>query len=250
VKRLADRRVLLVGASSGIGRATASALGSEGARVALTARRADRLGEVAQEVPGGALVLPCDVRDPVACESVVAQAGEGLGGLDALVYVAGVPEFRYLREAGAEDWRRSLETNLVGAALMTRAALAPLAESQGRAVYVSSIAPYDHPPRRGLGLYITSKAALDTMVAVWQAEHHDIAFTCVNVGDTGATEMGVHWDQERGGDQIREWIQQGVMFGRAMKPESVGRHLVDLLAAEEAIPVSSIVPRFGNGDWP
>ena len=212
--------------------------------MALAARRADRLEEVAQEVPGGALALACDVRDAAACESVVVQASEGLGGLDALVYVAGVAEFRYLREAEADDWRRSLETNLVGAALMTRAALAPLAESQGRAVYVSSIAPYDHPLRRGLGLYITSKAALDTMVAVWQAEHHDIAFTRVNVGDTGATEMGELWDHERGGDQIREWIQQGVMFGRAMKPESVGRHLVDVLAAEEAIPVSSIVPRY------
>ncbi len=246
MKRLADRRVLVVGASSGIGRATASALGSEGARVALAARRRDRLDEVAQEVPGGALTLPCDVRDASACESLVAQTLEGLGGLDALVYVAGVAEFRYLREADADDWRRSLETNLVGAALVTRAALAPLSESQGRAVYVSSIAPYDRPLRRGLGLYITSKAALDTMVAVWQAEHHEIAFTRVNVGDTGATEMGVLWDHEQGGDQIREWIQQGVMFGRAMKPESVGRHLVDLLAAEEAVPVSSIVPRYGE----
>ncbi len=246
MKRLSDRRILLVGASSGIGAATALVLGREGARVALAARRRDRLEEVCQRIPGGALVTPFDVRDAAACAEGVAQAVEGLGGLDALVYVTGVAPFRRLAEADAEDWRRAVEVNLVGAALITRAALPHLAASAsgGRAVYVSSIAANDHPPRRGLGLYITTKAALDKMIQVWQEEHHEIAFTRVSVGDTGATEMGVGWDPDRGGDQVREWIDRGLMFGRAMLPESVGRHLADLLASEEAVPVSSVVPRY------
>jgi NAD(P)-dependent dehydrogenase (short-subunit alcohol dehydrogenase family) len=244
VKRLADRRILLVGASSGIGAATAQVLGGEGARVALAARRRDRLEEVRQRVPGGAVVIPFDVRDPAACAEGVAQAVEGLGGLDALVYVTGVAPFRRLEEADAEDWRQAIEVNLLGAALITRAALPHLATRRGRAVYVSSIAAHDHPPRRGLGLYITTKAALDKMIQVWQEEHHEIAFTRVSVGDTGATEMGASWDPDRGGDQVREWIDRGLMFGRAMAPESVGRHLADLLASEEAVPVSSVVPRY------
>ncbi len=241
--RLAKRRVLLVGASSGIGRAAAGVLAAEGALLTLAARRADRLAELAAELPGAAAV-PCDVRDPAACEAAVAAAVETRGGLDALVYCSGLAQLLDVAEADADAWRVALETNLVGASLLTRAALPHLAESRGRAVYLSSISSLDHPPRRGMGLYVVSKAALDKLVAVWQVEHPEVSFTRVSVGDTGATEMGRDWDPERGGPQVREWIQRGLLFGRAMDPASVGRHLADLLASEETVAVSRIVPRY------
>jgi NAD(P)-dependent dehydrogenase (short-subunit alcohol dehydrogenase family) len=246
MKRLSDKRILVVGASSGIGRAAAGVLAGEGARLAVAARRVERLEEVAQEVAGGAVVVPCDVRDPEACAAAVAQAVRGLGGLDALVYVAGIAPFRPLVDADAEVWRSALEVNVIGASLVTRAALPHLVESRGRALYVSSIAALDHPPRRGLSLYVTSKAALDKLVALWQVEHPEVGFTRVSAGDTGSTEIGAGWDAERGGELIREWIAKGFMFGRAMRPESVGRHLADLLASEEAVPVSIVVPRYGR----
>jgi NAD(P)-dependent dehydrogenase (short-subunit alcohol dehydrogenase family) len=244
VKRLLDRRILVVGASAGIGRASAVVLGGEGARVALLARREDRLAEAAQEVPGGALALPGDLRDPQVCERSVARAAEALGGLDALVYAAGIAALCPLADADAETWRESLEVNLVAASLVTRAALPHLSRSRGRAVYLSSITALDHPPRRGIPLYVVSKTALDKLVDLWQQEHREIGFTRVSVGDTGATEMGRGWEPEAGGRVVREWIGRGLMFGRAMEPEAVARHVADLLACDEVVAVSRIVPRY------
>jgi NAD(P)-dependent dehydrogenase (short-subunit alcohol dehydrogenase family) len=244
VKRLADRRILIVGASSGIGRAIAEEASREGARVAIAARRAEQLKEIAEDLSSGALAVPLDVRDPEACANGTARAVEGLGGLDDLVYAVGTAYLHSLADVDAEAWRESFEVNVSGAALITRAALPHLAESRGRAVYVSSISADDSPPRRGLGPYMVTKAALNKLVEVWQAENHSVGFTRVSVGDTGATEFGKGWDPEATGDRVREWIDQGVMFGRAMEPGAVGRHVIDLLASEECVAASRLVPRY------
>ncbi len=248
MKRLADRRVLVVGASSGIGRAVAIALAAEGARVAVAARRRDRLEVLAGDVPGGAVVAPCDVRDEDACEAAVAHAVEQLGGLDALVYAAGRALLLPVAEADAKAWSEVFETNVSGASLVTRAALPHLTASRGRALYLSSISAHDRPPRRGLGLYVVSKAALNRLIAVWQEEHRTVRFTRLNVGDTGATEMAVGWDRGRREELVREWIEKGFMFGRSMQPEAVAAHVVDLLASEETVSESTLVPHFPEAD--
>ena len=74
--RLRDKRVLVVGASSGLGRATALHLSAEGARVAVAARRRALVDEVAAQAKGEALAITCDVRDPGACEAAVARTVE------------------------------------------------------------------------------------------------------------------------------------------------------------------------------
>lgn len=244
LKRLSGKRILIVGASSGIGRAIAVAVGQEGARVAVAARRGEVLREVAASVPGGAAVAPCDVRDEASTARAVGDAVAALGGLDALVYATGRARLVDAADATAADWAEILETNLVGASIVTRAALPHLKQSRGRALFLSSISADDHPPRRGLGLYLVSKAALNRLVDVWQAENRDIGFTRVSVGDTGATDFAAEWNMEAGGEYVREWISRGYLFGRAMDPAAVARHVVDLLATDEAIPQSTLVPRF------
>ncbi|MBW2291386.1 MAG: hypothetical protein JRG94_03645, partial [Deltaproteobacteria bacterium] len=100
------------------------------------------------------------------------------------------------------------------------------------------------PPRRGLGLYSTTKAALNRLVECWQEEEHSVSFTRVSVGDTVGTEMARDWDTDMTGQFVREWVEKGYLFGRAMEPGQVAEHLVDLLACREAIPVSWFTPRF------
>ncbi|MBW2295252.1 MAG: SDR family oxidoreductase, partial [Deltaproteobacteria bacterium] len=179
--RLDDRRVLVVGASSGIGLATAQVIVREGARVALCARRTDLLETHASELGGGSIAVHCDVRDPRSCERAVAQTLESFGGISDLVYTAGIATLTTLAEATGEAWSEAFETNVVGPSSITRAALPALSLSRGRALFVSSIAPDERPPRRGLGLYSTTKAALNRLVECWQEEEHSVSFTRVSV---------------------------------------------------------------------
>ena len=153
---LASQRLLVVGASSGIGRACAVSAAAAGARVALAARRSDRLGEAAREAGAGAIPLACDVTDPASCERAVAEAAAAFDGLDGLVYAAGIARPTLLRDAAQSDWRAALDTNLIGASLITRAALPHLRASRGRAVYLSSISSEDPIPRPAMGLYVVS----------------------------------------------------------------------------------------------
>ncbi len=242
--RLTGRRILIVGASAGIGHATALVLAGEGARLAATARRLDRLDALAAELPNGALTIATDVRDEDACRRTVALVAEELGGIDDLVYCAGIATLRELADADAESWREAFEINIVGASLVTRAALPHLRASRGRALYLSSIAADETPPRRGLALYSTTKLALNRMIECWREEERSISFTRVSVGDTAATEMSSAWDSEALSSYVVEWAAKGFLLGRTMMPEDIGQHVCDLLCSRESVPVSSIVPRF------
>ncbi len=242
VKRLADRKVLVIGASAGIGRAVAVAAAEEGAGVAAAARRMDRLEALVSE-GGAGVAVALDVQDPDSCRAGVRQAVRDLGSLDAVVYVVGTSVLSPISEVAADTWARIFATNVTGASLVMAEVLPHLAASRGRAIFISSISADDFPPRRGLGPYMVSKAALNKLVEVWQSEQHQVSFTRLSVGDTLGTEFAQDWDLGDGAI-VREWTDQGLMFGRTMEPPAVGRHVVDLLASEEAVSVSRLVPRF------
>jgi NAD(P)-dependent dehydrogenase (short-subunit alcohol dehydrogenase family) len=187
------RRILLIGGSAGIGPVVGRALCAAGAHVAFAARRQVLCDQVAKEVDGTAIGLGCDVTDESQCDRVVAAAAEGLGGLDDLVYSTGLISIVALADAGADLWRRTLETNVMGASLITRAALPHLQRSGGTAVYLSSVSSQGGP-WPGLGLYTASKAALNRMIETWRSEHPEIGFARILVGPTaeGATGAVFH----------------------------------------------------------
>jgi NAD(P)-dependent dehydrogenase (short-subunit alcohol dehydrogenase family) len=132
-------RAVVVGASSGLGRCIGIGLAQRGARVALLARRKERLERAAQEAGAGALAVECDVTDAGSCRSAIDAAADGLGGIDAVVYAAGIGPLARLVDLDAETWRRTFDTNVIGAALLTAAAVPHLAAAAGRAVYLSSV---------------------------------------------------------------------------------------------------------------
>ncbi|MEJ2856019.1 MULTISPECIES: SDR family NAD(P)-dependent oxidoreductase [unclassified Saccharothrix] len=111
-RRLEGTVVLVTGASSGIGRATALELAGQGAAVAVVGRREDRLTALAKEVSdagGQALVLPADVTDAKAAAEVVERTVEGLGRLDTLVDNAGLMLLGPVPGADVDDWRRMVD---------------------------------------------------------------------------------------------------------------------------------------------
>jgi NAD(P)-dependent dehydrogenase (short-subunit alcohol dehydrogenase family) len=204
---LQGARVLVVGASSGIGREVARQLGAGGARVVLAARRADKLAEAVAEVGAGASSVLCDVRDPEQCDAVVSAAVEQLGGLDVVVYATAVDPLVRLVDTDLERWRQVYETNVFGASLVTRAALAPLTESGGRMVYISATSV--GRPLPGMGAYETSKAALDELVRAWRGEHPEIGFCNVAVGNTLGTDVTQSWDGALLAELAPVWESRG-----------------------------------------
>jgi len=156
-----ELRVVVVGASSGLGRCIGVGLTQRGARTALLARRLERLEAAAKEAGPGSIALACDVTDTESCQTAIGEAAEQLGGIDALVYTPAIGPLSSLVDTDAETWRRVFDTNVIGAALVTTAALPHLAASNGVAVYLSSVSASLTPPWPGLGAYAVSKAALD-----------------------------------------------------------------------------------------
>jgi len=140
---LAGKVGLVTGASSGIGEATASALAAAGAKVAVAARRTDRLASLAGRIEtagGDALAIEADMAKggdvTVMVDKVVAEWGQ----LDILVNNAGIMLLSPAADADIEDWRRMIELNLIGLMATTKAALPHLKASKGHIVNVSSVA--------------------------------------------------------------------------------------------------------------
>src|SRR5437016_1861740 len=228
--RLDGKRILVIGASAGIGRTAGLAIAHAGAQVALAARRADRCGEAAAEVGDRAIALSCDVRDPEACERVVREAVDAFGGLDAFVYSSAVSPLARLAEADSEMWHAIIETNLIGAGLICRAALPHLRESEGRAVFLSSSSV--GRPYPALSIYAASKAGLETMVQGWRAENPDVCFSCIIVGPTEATEFATAWDMDLAIEMLPFWAQHGYDAGGiSMRLDDMAATIVDVLAS-------------------
>jgi NADP-dependent 3-hydroxy acid dehydrogenase YdfG len=162
-ERLDGTVALVTGASSGIGEATAVALAAQGARVAIAARRKDRLEALADRIGRDqVLVLETDVTDEAQARAMVDQTVASFGRLDTLVNNAGVMLLGPIVNAPVEEWRRMVELNLLGLLYCTHAALPHLlaaAETEPRQVAdivnVSSVA--GRTARQNSGVYNATK---------------------------------------------------------------------------------------------
>jgi NAD(P)-dependent dehydrogenase (short-subunit alcohol dehydrogenase family) len=239
-------RAVVVGASSGLGRCIGTGLAQRGAKVALMARRRDRLERAAREAGSGAVAIECDVTDAASCRAAVAAAAGELGGIDALVYAPGVGHLGRLVDVDADTWRRLFDTNVIGAALMTAAAIPHLAAGEGRAVYLSSVSASLTAPWPGLGAYVVSKAALDKLVEAWRVEHPSLGFTRLIVGDcaggTGDSQTGfaAGWDAALAGELIPIWLQRGLMTGALLQVDDLVQVVDAILRAGPTVSLPSV----------
>jgi NADP-dependent 3-hydroxy acid dehydrogenase YdfG len=155
----------VTGASSGIGAAVAERLVAEGVRVALVARRVDRLRALAQRVdPAGerTLVVSGDVRHEASIASVFRAVRGHWGGVDVLVNNAGLGYAASLIDGETAAWREMLEVNVLGLCICTREALSDmLPNNRGHVLHISSMAAHRVPP--GSGVYSASKYAVRSL---------------------------------------------------------------------------------------
>jgi len=232
VATLEGKRVLVVGASSGIGRAVALRAVRSGASVVMSARRSDRLAELVHEAGGGVAVVG-DVRDPDSCRRIVEEAAATLGGLDLLLYTVGAAPLRYFADTTPEDWRQVLETNLIGPHQVIRSALGALAEGAVVAVLSSESVGRPYP---GLGAYAASKAALEESLRAWRTEQPKVRFCCVTQGATVPTDFGNAFDLAFLGELMEHWARLGIVTEGIMDTDEVADVLTTTLAVAVANP--------------
>ena len=196
------RVAVITGASSGIGEATARALAADGHRVALLARRADRIQALADELANGAIAIEADVTDR---ESVVAAADriqQQLGGADILVNNAGVMLTAPFGSGQREEHRRMVETNLLGAMTATEVFLDQLRYDGGDLVNVSSVAGRVAPA--GFAAYAATKWGINGWSEALRVElQPDVRVMVVEPGAI-ATELAdhiTHADSKRAAEQ-------------------------------------------------
>ncbi|WP_435093277.1 SDR family NAD(P)-dependent oxidoreductase [Clavibacter michiganensis] len=167
--RIQDAVVVITGASSGIGAATARAAAAAGARVVLAARREERIRDLAAAIGGGAIAVRCDVTDAADVAALARAALDAFGRIDVLVNNAGQGLQSTIEDLALDDLRAVLELNLV-APLATMQAVIPTMRAQGAGaiVNVSSGTTFADVP--GTGGYVASKIALERLSAIARTE--------------------------------------------------------------------------------
>jgi NAD(P)-dependent dehydrogenase (short-subunit alcohol dehydrogenase family) len=242
-------RTVVVGASSGLGRCIGVGLAQRGGQVALLARRRERIEVAAEEGGSHAIAVECDVTDEASCRSAIAKVADAFGGIDNLVYTPAIGPLVRMVDTDAETWRRVFDTNVIGAALVTAAAMPHLTASAGKVVYLNSDAGTFGPPWPGLGAYGVSKAALERLVEAWRAEHPDVGFTSLIVGECAggegdaATGMNVGWDRDLAMKAYPLWVSRGCLPGKLMPVEDLIGVVHTILSTDASTSMPVVVAR-------
>jgi NADP-dependent 3-hydroxy acid dehydrogenase YdfG len=236
--QLTDRTAVVTGASSGIGRSTALALAGAGARLALGARRIDRLEELAEELPGeGHLLARLDVTDEGSSKAFVEHAVEALGGrIDVLVNNAGLALGRApVIESDLEDDRTMLETNVLGLMRMTQLCVPHMEDWRGHIVNLGSWAGRE-AYRLGSG-YVVSKSGVRVLTEMLRKELVGrIRVTTVDPGMVGDTEFSVV--RFKGDLEKKEAVYAGVRY---LTPDDVADCILWAVTRPPHVNIDEIV---------
>ena len=244
----AGLRLLVVGASSGIGHAVALRAAERGATVAVAARRMSVLAELGATIGGSAFEL--DVEDSRSIKPVVDAAAEALGGLDAVVFTSTVVPFAHIEDTDVATWIHAFGVNTIGANNVLRAALPHL--SDDGVVLVASSNDVGRP-RAGVAAYDASKAALDEILRSWRSEHPELSIVRVGMGPTEDTEILRGADRDLLAQLFESWVEHGQLPARMSALRDVADTLVSLVTMAHANPtvvpeVVALAPRIRKAD--
>jgi clavulanate-9-aldehyde reducatase len=243
VGTLEGRSAIVTGASSGIGEATAAALASEGAAVALGARRADRLDALAKRIADdGGRVEPfrVDVSEEEAARSFVVEAAERLGGLDILINNAGVMLLGPVQGGDPDEWRRMVGVNCLGLLYCTHAAI-PLMQERGggHIVNVSSVA--GRQAGIGAAVYNLTKFGVVGFSEALRQEvlHSDIRVTVIEPGFV-ATELQGHNENPVVVEATKKHREQ---IGEVLDAEDIARTIVFAVSQPQRVSLNEVLVR-------
>ena len=235
---LEGKVVLVTGASSGIGQATALALSKAGARVAVGARRADRLKVLADDAPGEILALDLDVTDQHSVQNAVAATIEHFGTLDALVNNAGIMLTNPILGADVSEWKRMVDTNLLGSMYAVHAALPHLLESKGAVVQISSTS--GRTASAASGVYSATKFGINAFSDSLRQEvtAQGVRVVVIEPGFV-STELASHITNPA----IQELAKSMADSIRTLQPDDIARAVVYALTQPDHVAVNEILIR-------
>jgi NAD(P)-dependent dehydrogenase (short-subunit alcohol dehydrogenase family) len=244
-RRFEGRSVLVTGAASGIGRATALRLAEEGASLVLADLDEAGLAQTAEacEGAGAVHVHRCDVSDESSVAGLVASAVDHLGGLDVLCNVAGILAFEDFRSTTLEQWNRILAVNLTGTFLVCREALPHLLERGGNIVNTASTAALAGHP--WTAPYSASKGGVLALSLTLAVEFGKLGVRC-NVVAPGSIETPIQ-DAFRLPDGADPKLLHRIMaLDRMRGPETVAGAIA-FLASDDGAHVNGEVLRVDGG---
>jgi NADP-dependent 3-hydroxy acid dehydrogenase YdfG len=246
--KLTGKVAIITGASAGIGKATAIALAAEGAKVAIVARRGDRLEALAQRIiaaGGEALVVVADITDDTQIQTVVNQTKTAWGQIDILVNNAGIALIGEIAKSDPADWRRMIDLNLIALMNLTHAVLPILqAQGSGHIVNVSSVA--GRTVRTGIGGYNVSKWGVTAFSEVLRQEvsKQNIRVTIVEPGMVN-TEIDSHITDATA-KQRSEELRKSIT---PLESEDVAAAIVYAVTQPTRVNVNEILIRPTTQSW-
>jgi NADP-dependent 3-hydroxy acid dehydrogenase YdfG len=228
---------VITGASSGIGEATARALVADGHRVALLARRLDRIQTLADEFGDGAIAIEADVTDRDSILAAAQRVKDEFGGADVLVNNAGVMLLGTFSTELSEDYRRMIETNLLGAITTTEVFLDQLlADGGGDLVNLSSVA--GRTARAGNAVYAATKWGINGWSeSLRQQLQPDVRVIVIEPGAV-ATELTDHITDEKAKTAAEQMYE-----ANSIAPEDVAEIIAFAVSRPRSVSLNEILVR-------
>jgi len=247
MQRFEDKVAIVSGAASGIGKATAERLASEGAKVAcldVQAEAAAGTAKAIQQKGGEAVAIVCDVSDPQSVADAVAKTLDTYGKLDSLCNIAGIIQFGNTHEVSLETWKRVLDVNLTGTFLMSQHALPHLlADGGGSIVNTSSTAALKG--QAWTAAYSASKGGVQALTYVMAVEYgkQHLRVNAVNPGSI-KTAMMTGFQLPDGADM--SLVQRTMALDKPRGPEYAAS-VFAFLASDDAAHINGETIRVDGG---
>lgn len=232
------KRIIITGASSGIGKATAEKLAAKGHQLVVSARRTEALEELCEGYPENVQFISCDVSDDAQVSAMVERCVHSFGGVDVLINNAGMGVFDPLIEAKLSDWHTMIDINIKGLLSCIHSALPHLIESKGHIINLGSVA--SHNVFANSGVYCATKHAVLAISEALRIEHaNDLHVTTISPGQVNTEFI----DQTSNSDLLKDYKPY---FEAGMTASLIADQIIFAIETPPNAVISEIIVRPSN----